>query len=56
LEAKIELQRNDGSSQARGDKPPTNGPTSRLRVLHRLKPFMGYGHSSSTAFSASFKD
>jgi len=37
-----------GSYKAWGDNPPTNGPTSRLRVLYRFKPILGYAKPAST--------
>ena len=52
LEAKGEracevgVSHGSSSSKTRWDKPPSNGPTSRLGILYWLKPILGYGQSS----------
>ena len=52
LEAKGEracevgVSHGSSSSKTRRDKPPSNGPTSRLGILYWLKPILGYGQRS----------
>ena len=52
LEAKGEracevgVSHGSSSSKTRWDKPPSNGPTSRIGILYWLKPILGYGQRS----------